>query len=56
MTEQKRVNIQLSEELHTKVKILAVLKGETLNNYLAQAIAEQAKKDEKLLKKLGRTQ
>ena len=49
----KRVNIQLSEELHTKAKILSVLQGTTLNDYLAAAIEKQAKKDEGLLGTLG---
>lgn len=49
----KRVNIQLSTETHTQAKILAVLQGKTLNDYLAEAVEKHVKKDEGLLKKLG---
>ena len=49
----KRVNIQIPEELHTKAKILSVLQGTTLNDYLAAAIEAQVKKEEGLLGKLG---
>jgi len=49
----KRVNIQLSVNAHTQAKILAVLKGKTLNDYLAAAVEERVKKDEGLLKQLS---
>jgi len=55
MTENpmKRVNIQLSVNAHTQAKILAVLQGKTLNDYLAAAVEQRVKKDEGLLKQLG---
>ncbi|MBR9703725.1 hypothetical protein GOV10_06805, partial [Candidatus Woesearchaeota archaeon] len=37
----------------TKAKILSVLQGTTLNDYLAEAIEKQVKKDENLLGTLG---
>ena len=49
----KRVNIQLTRSEHTNAKIIAVLQGMTLNDYLAQAVAEQLRKDAKILKKIG---
>lgn len=45
----KRVNIQLKGELHTRAKIIAVLKGETLNDYLASIVEEGVKRDKKIL-------
>ena len=48
----KRVNIQLTAEQHTKAKIIAVLQGKTLNDFLAAAIDERLKRDDKILKKL----
>jgi hypothetical protein len=45
----KRVNIQLGDELHTKAKIIAVLKGVTLNDYLAQIVQDSVQRDRKVL-------
>lgn len=50
----KRVNVQLTEELHTKAKIIAVLRNETLNDYFARVVAEAIKKDQKVLEKIPR--
>ena len=48
----KRVNIQISEESHTKAKVISVLKGITLNEYFEKAIDEAILKDKTLLEKL----
>ncbi len=48
----KRVNIALSEEAHTKAKIIAVLQDKTLNDYLQEIIYEQLKKDKKILERV----
>ena len=48
----KRVNIQLEDDLHTKAKIIAVLKGVTLNDYLAKTVAEALQRDRKVLEQL----
>ncbi len=48
----KRVNIKLSAELHTKAKILSLLQGKTLNDYLAGIIEEAVRRDKKLLEKI----
>ncbi|MBN2422486.1 hypothetical protein JXB41_04625 [Candidatus Woesearchaeota archaeon] len=46
----KRVNIKLEEEIHTKAKIISVLKDITLNEYLSEAIEKSVEKDKTLLK------
>ncbi|MBR9693105.1 hypothetical protein GOV07_04215 [Candidatus Woesearchaeota archaeon] len=48
----KRVNIALSDELHTRAKIIAVLKGVTLNDYLARITAEAVHRDKKVLERI----
>ena len=48
----KRVNISISEEAHTKAKVISVLKGITLNEYFENAIDEAVAKDKQLLDKL----
>jgi hypothetical protein len=45
----KRVNIQLVDDIHTKAKIIAVLKGVTLNDYLAKIVNEAVQRDKKVL-------
>ncbi len=49
---KKRVNIALDEEIHTKAKVIAVLKNITLNDYLEKAIAEAIEKDKDVLDKI----
>lgn len=48
----KRVNIQISEDAHTKAKVISVLKGITLNEYFETAINDAISKDKTLLEKL----
>jgi predicted HicB family RNase H-like nuclease len=48
----KRVNISISEESHTKAKVISVLKGITLNEYFENAINEAISKEKALLEKL----
>lgn len=43
---QKQLNIRLDEETRTRAKIIAILKGITLNDYIENAILEALKKDE----------
>jgi predicted HicB family RNase H-like nuclease len=45
----KRVNIQLVDDIHTKAKIIADLKGVTLNDYLAKIVNEAVQRDKKVL-------
>lgn len=48
----KRVNIKLSEDAHTKAKVISVLKGITLNEYFEKAIQQAVDKDKSLLAEL----
>lgn len=48
----KRVNIKLSEDAHTKAKVISVLRNITLNEYFEKAIDEALNKDKKLLEEL----
>jgi predicted HicB family RNase H-like nuclease len=48
----KRVNIRLSEEAHTKSKIISVLKDITLNEYFEKAIEAAIEKDKAILSKI----
>lgn len=48
----RRVNIKLSDEAHTKAKIIAVLQDTTLNDYLERAIQDAINKDRHILSKI----
>lgn len=52
MDKKKRVNIQLSDDTHTKAKVIAVLKDMTLNEYLDKAIREAIDRDQSVLGKI----
>ncbi len=45
----KAVHIKIGKDLHAKAKIISVLKGETLNDYLARAIKKEIEKDKGVL-------
>lgn len=49
---KKKVNISLDEDLHTKAKVIAVLKNITLNDYIEKALDEAVKKDKSILDKI----
>ncbi len=49
---KKRVNIAISDEAHTKAKVISVLKGITLNDYFEKAIEQALEKDKTLLSDL----
>ncbi len=51
---KKRVNILVEEDLHVKAKVIAVLKGMTLNDYLEKAIEEAVERDKGTLDKMRR--
>lgn len=48
----KRVNIRLEDEVHTKAKVISVLKGMTLNEYFDKAIRDAVEKDQAVLNKM----
>lgn len=48
----KRVNVQLPDEVHTRAKVIAVLKGITLNEYLEAAISAKVDKDKHVLQSI----
>ena len=48
----KKVHIQIPEAVHTKAKVISVLKEVTLNEYFEKAIAEAIKKDRQVINKL----
>jgi hypothetical protein len=48
----KKINVSISEEAHTKAKVISVLKGITMNEYYENAINEAILKDKSLLEKL----
>ncbi|MEK6852543.1 MAG: hypothetical protein AABX59_01560 [Nanoarchaeota archaeon] len=48
----RKVNIPLSEEVHTKAKIISALKRVTLSEYFQKAVEEAVKKDKKILEGL----
>ena len=50
--EIKRVNLKLDEEVHTKAKIIAVLRGITLNDYIERALLKEIENDRELLDKI----
>jgi hypothetical protein len=50
----KRVNIILKDDVHTKAKLVAILKGTTLNSYIEQAIITSLTKEKEVLNKLKR--
>ncbi len=49
---EKKVNVSLSPEMHTKAKIICVLKGITLNEYIAKALEKEIEKDKGVLERL----
>ena len=49
---RKQLNIRLDEETRTKAKVIAILKGITLNDYIEQAIREALEKEKTKLKGL----
>lgn len=51
---EKKVNIGLSQETHTKAKIICVLKGITLNEYIAKALEKELEHDKQVLAKIGK--
>lgn len=49
---RKQLNIRLDEEIRTKAKLIAILKGMTLNDYIEEAIEKALEKDKKTTEKI----
>ena len=49
---RKQLNIRIDEETHTKAKVIAVLKGITLNDYIEQAIQKAMEQDRTISNKV----
>ncbi len=45
----KRVNVQVPDDIHTRAKVVAVLKGITLSDYLEQAVRDALDRDKSVL-------
>lgn len=52
MSKRKQLNIRLNEELHKQAKVVAILKGNTLNDYIEDAIKKALEKDKSLVEKI----
>ncbi|MBN2453947.1 hypothetical protein JXB11_00210 [Candidatus Woesearchaeota archaeon] len=50
----KRVNIGLSEDLHTQAKLIAVLTKTKLGRYFEKAIQDAVKRDKRLLEEVAK--
>ncbi len=48
---EKKVNIPLSEDTHTKAKLISTLKKIKLKDYLQKIIDDAIKKDEEILRR-----
>jgi predicted HicB family RNase H-like nuclease len=48
----KQVNIEVPEELHRRAKVIAILKGMTLQEFLVNAIRKETESEDKVLEKL----
>ena len=48
----KRVNVQMPDDIHTRAKVIAVLKGKTLGQYLEESIREAVEKDKAVLSRI----
>ena len=50
----KKVNIGLKEKTHRQAKVISVLKGVSLNEYVEEALEGAIEKDRHLLKDLSK--
>jgi predicted HicB family RNase H-like nuclease len=54
--ERKQLNIRIDEETHTNAKVIAILKGITLNDYIEQAIQKALEQDKSTTGKIKKLQ
>ncbi|MFW5852884.1 MAG: hypothetical protein ACOCUR_02545 [Nanoarchaeota archaeon] len=50
----KKVNIGLKDKVHMQAKIISVVTGVSLNQYIEQAIEKAIEKDKNIIKELGK--
>ena len=50
----KKVNIGLKEKVHMQAKIISVVKGISLNQYIEQALEKAIDNDKNIIKELGK--
>ena len=50
----KKVNIGLKEKVHMQAKIISVVKGVSLNQFIEEAIEKAIEKDKSIIKELGK--
>ena len=50
----KKVNIGLKDKVHMQAKIISVVTGISLNEYIEKAIENAIEKDKKIIKDLGK--
>lgn len=48
----KKVNIPLSEEAHTRAKIISTIKKTNLKDYLQKIVEDGIKKDEEVIRRI----
>jgi transposase len=48
----KKVHIQLKDNVHTKAKVISVLKGTTLNEYFEKALERAISRDKEVLNQM----
>ncbi|HIH18178.1 MAG TPA: hypothetical protein HA282_05000 [Nanoarchaeota archaeon] len=52
IAEDKKVNIPLSEDAHTKAKLISTIKKTKLKDYLQKIVEDGIKKDEEVLRRM----
>ncbi len=50
----KKVNIGLEEKTHMQAKIISVVKGVSLNEYIQEALEKAIEKDKDIIRNLGK--
>ena len=54
MSKEKRINIGISEKLHTQAKVISVLKNMPLSKFFEKAIEEAVEKEKGLLRQISK--
>ena len=54
MVSIKKVNIGLKDKTHMQAKIISVVKGISLNQFIEEALERAIEKDKNIIKELGK--